>query len=723
MADNHCFRGAIAKEHFNNNFPKAMKIAPDASELNNLLPLLQRLDRLLESAIASAQLAYGTAPDPNRGLHIDETEVDRLLTREPGAPAFQGYVEPNEPIGAIAIPPGSRLNWLQQTFELDEFDLDVIAIALAPELDRRYERLYTYLQDDVRYTRPTIDLALNLLCADAVEKLERRSHFSPNAVLIRHELLHLGNEVTPKPTFLAQELHLDQQVIRFLLAQPGLDSHLWPFCQLLTAAPDTLIEAPPELSARSLQQVTQAWQTQQPLRLYFQGRDRPRQRHTARMLANHLNVPLLVVELPRLVAAKVDIELTLKRIFRTAEFQAALLYLEGVEALQQPEVAIADQTLRTLLSTTNRIIVLAGTTEWTPGVTQPPLGIVTLRFTLPDFTERRQCWQTHLSQIKLAIAKKELDALCDRFCLTAAQIAEAVATACNTAQWAGEPTALPHLFTAARSQAGHELQGLARKIEPNYGWHDIVLPSEPLTQLQELCNQAQYRHVVYDEWEFDGKLSLGKGINALFSGQPGTGKTMAAEVIAHELQLDLYKIDLSQIVSKYIGETEKNLDRIFTAAANSNAILLFDEADALFGKRSEVQDAHDRYANIEIGYLLQKMEEYEGIALLTTNLRSSMDEAFVRRLRFMIEFPLPDEGDRYRIWQQVWSERAPLDPDVNLKFLAHRLEITGAEIRNIALASAFLAASEGKSIRMSHLVQAVRREYQKMGKLLMEDLV
>jgi AAA+ superfamily predicted ATPase len=692
-----------------------------ANTLNGLLPLLQRLDRLLESAIAAAQLAYGTASDPHRGLHIDEAEVDRLLTREPGVPAFQGYAEANEPIPAIAIPPGSRLAWLQQTFELDEFDLDVLAIALAPELDRRYERLYAYLQDDMRCTRPTVDLALNLLCIDAIEKLERRSHFSPAASLIRHDLLHLGNENTPKPTFLAQELHLDQQVVRLLLAEPGLDPRLLPFCQLLAAIPATSLEAPPELSARSLSQITQAWQTQQPLRLYFQGGDRLRQQHTARFLANHLNVPLLQVELPHLVAAKAEIEPTLKRVFREAQFQSALLYLEGIESLREAGT-IADQTLRTLLCTTHRVTLLAGSSGWTPGVTETPLGIITVPFPLPNFAERRRCWQTHLSEMKLAITETDLDALCDRFCLTTAQIAEAVATACNAAAWAGEPTALPYLFETARAQAGHELQGLARKIEPKYGWNDIVLPPDSLTQLRELCHQAQYRHVVYDQWEFDRKFSLGKGINALFSGQPGTGKTMAAEVIAHELQLDLYKIDLSQIVSKYIGETEKNLDRIFTAATNSNAILLFDEADALFGKRSEVQDAHDRYANIEIGYLLQKMEEYEGIALLTTNLRNSMDDAFVRRLRFMIEFPLPDEGDRHRIWQQVWTKCTPLAPDVDLEFLAQRLEITGAEVRNIALAAAFLAASEGNSIHMSHLVQAVRREYQKMGKLLMEDL-
>ncbi|MEP0908643.1 ATP-binding protein [Leptolyngbya subtilissima ST-M1] len=668
-----------------------------------------------------------TAVDPYRGLHIDESEVNRLLNREPGVPAFQVCAKFNETIPAIAPQPGSRLEWLKQNFELTEFDLDVVVIALAPELDRRYERLYAYLQDDVRCKRPTIDLALNLLCTDAVEKLERRSHFTSAAPLLHNQLLHLQSELTTKPTFLAQELHLDSQVLRFLLAQPGLDASLSPFCQLLTAAPES---KPESLNDLALHQVTQAWQNQQPLRLYFQGRDRLSQRRTALSLAYYLKVPLLQVDLPRLVAVNVDLEPTLRRVWREAEFQRALLYLEGVEAFT-PEQRLGYQSLLRLVATTETVVVLAGTGDWAAEAIEPPLVVVVVPFLPLAFTQRRQCWQKHLTEIGVAadeaisagIVPTDLDALADRFGLTAAQIAEAVAVARNTAQWQGVPTALPHLFTAARAQAGRELQGLARKIEPKYHWDDIVLRPDAQLQLQELCRQSQYRHVVFDAWKFDQKLSLGKGINALFSGPPGTGKTMAAEVIAHELQLDLYKIDLSKIVSKYIGETEKNLDRIFTAAANSNAILLFDEADALFGKRSEVQDAHDRYANIEVGYLLQKMEEYEGIALLTSNLRSSLDAAFVRRLRFIIEFPLPDASDRYHIWQQVWPDSTSLAADVNLNLLAQKLEVTGAEIRNIALAAAFLAAAEGQSIGMSHLKQAVRREFQKMGKLLMENMV
>lgn len=245
-----------------------------------------------------------------------------------------------------------------------------------------------------------------------------------------------------------------------------------------------------------------------------------------------------------------------------------------------------------------------------------------------------------------------------------------------------------------------------------------VFSSEPVSER----DRAQHQTKVLSEWGFDNHFSMGKGINALFTGVPGTGKTMAAEAIAHELQLDLYKIDLSQIVSKYIGETEKNLDRIFTAAATSNAILLFDEADAIFGKRSEVKDARDRYANIEIGYLLQKMEKYEGIAILTTNLANNIDDAFTRRLSFIIGFPFPKEAERYQIWQKIFPASTPRSAELDLEFMARRFEIAGGNIRNIALAAAFLAAAEkADDVTMSHLLRATRREYQKIGKIILDE--
>jgi SpoVK/Ycf46/Vps4 family AAA+-type ATPase len=226
---------------------------------------------------------------------------------------------------------------------------------------------------------------------------------------------------------------------------------------------------------------------------------------------------------------------------------------------------------------------------------------------------------------------------------------------------------------------------------------------------------------VLSDWGFGAKLSLGKGVNALFAGPSGPGKTMATEIIASELGLDLYKIDLSGVVSKYIGETERNLDRVFSAAEDANAILFFDEADALFGKRSEVRDSHDRYANIEISYLLQKMEEYEGLAILATNLKANLDEAFTRRLAFTIHFPFPDEASRLRIWRGIWPASMSLDSGVDLEFLARQFKLSGGNIKNIALSAAFLAAESNTLVTMSHLLHATGREFQKLGKPLGGD--
>ena len=242
-----------------------------------------------------------------------------------------------------------------------------------------------------------------------------------------------------------------------------------------------------------------------------------------------------------------------------------------------------------------------------------------------------------------------------------------------------------------------------------------------MEQLLEICNYVTHYHTVYGNWGFGRKLSLGKGLNVLFAGPSGTGKTMAAEIMANELGLDLYKIDLSAIVSKYIGETEKNLDRVFREGQTSNAILFFDEADALFGKRSEVRDSHDRYANIEMAYLLQKMDEYEGMVILATNLRKNMDEAFARRMHFAVEFPIPDEADRLRIWQNIFPIEAPLTTTIDLSFLARQFKITGGNIKNIALGAAFLAAQDGGGITMENIIWATKREFQKLGKLCTES--
>jgi SpoVK/Ycf46/Vps4 family AAA+-type ATPase len=270
------------------------------------------------------------------------------------------------------------------------------------------------------------------------------------------------------------------------------------------------------------------------------------------------------------------------------------------------------------------------------------------------------------------------------------------------------------------AQSNQRLGSLARKLTVKRGWADLTLPRHTLDQLEEICAHVRYRRRVYEEWEFQGRMPHGRGMCALFYGASGVGKTMAVEIIARELQLEAYKIDLSTVVSKYIGETEKNLSRIFAEAESSNAILFFDEADALFGKRSEVKDAHDRYSNIEISYLLQRVEEFEGLVILASNLRKNIDDGFFRRMHFAVEFPLPDAAHRYRIWQQHFPDKAPLGADVDFDFLSRRFPMAGGNIKNIVLNAAFLAASNGGVICMEHLIRATRREYEKTGRVCTE---
>jgi SpoVK/Ycf46/Vps4 family AAA+-type ATPase len=395
-------------------------------------------------------------------------------------------------------------------------------------------------------------------------------------------------------------------------------------------------------------------------------------------------------------------------VFREHWLRGAVLLLDGVEALD------ADGALGAALAADGGVVVLGSRERWRPPLSEPggPLGLVHVALGPPDDAARRRAWAAP----GLELSDADLDALAERFVLSEPQIYEAVASACSTGLGATRET----LFAAARAQSAQTLGKLASKVEPSAAWGELVVPGEVETQLRELASWVSQRRRVLGDWGFGRRLQRGRGATALFAGAAGTGKTLAAEVLAAELGLDLYRIDLSGVVSKYIGETEKNLDRIFGAAENANAVLFFDEADALFGKRSEVNDSHDRYANIEISYLLQKMEAYEGIAILATNLRDNLDQAFVRRLAFIVTFPFPEEDERRRIWDVVWPAETPLADDVDLDALAAGHRLSGGQIKNAALAAAYLAASNGGLISHEHLEHALRREYEKSGRSFAE---
>lgn len=694
--------------------------------LDDLLPALRRLDALLARAADQVPTAYGAHVDgdPYRGLYVSAADVTVLLGRTPGAPTLYAAIPEAEDDAPATVPmresgfdAGTTLGAVAAAFGLVPFEVDVLVLALAPELDLRYERLYAYLQDDVARRRPTVDLALNLLSHDADARLAHRAHFAPGAPLLRHHLLDLAPDPAgpggPHPPLLARPLIVDEGIVNLLLGQGALDRRLADACRYVcvdaafgarvlgAVGMDALIDAAHAMRAAG------AWR-----RIHMHGPRGSGKRGSAGALAAALGAPLLDVDLARMVDAP-DFARLLALALRDAWLRDAVVYLRNADVLLPNERAVRRAECEAALADGSVLAIVSTAAPW-PATDADDA--TTVAFGEPGYEARVALWTDALAATEADVSDETVRALASRFHLTPRQIALAAAAGVR-ATAAGESTARA-LFAGARRQSGHELATLATRITPVHRWESLVLPDDARMQLRELCARVASRHRVLEEWGFARMLPRGTGVNALFAGSSGTGKTMAAEVVAAELGVDLFRVELAGVVSKYIGETEKNLDRIFAAAERANGIVLFDEADALFGKRSEVHDAHDRYANLEISYLLQRMEEYDGVALLSTNLRGNLDAAFVRRLAFTIHFPFPDAASRTAIWRGVWPAEVPIAPEVDFSAFATQFALSGGNIKNIALAAAFLAASDGGLVDTQHLVAATRREYQKLGKEL-----
>ncbi len=713
-----------------------------ADSLEHLLGELERIDLLVRGEVARFR-HVAQADEQFRGLYISEQEVNALLQRPIGRPGwsageenaageFQATLDRlrkrNFRRQQASLRSGIelRLHRLSELFRLTPIEIDALLICMAVELDLRYERLYAYLQDDVTKKKPSVDLVLNLLIPTVEAKLQARTYFSSKAPLIRHRLLELiEDSSTPRPPLLAKYLKIDDRVAQYLLGSDELDARIRGFSTAVEPKEGTddllLDDALREGLTRLIHRHQRSGDR---LIVHLQGPYGVGKQRLAESLCRELGIALLLVDLERVACdGETSCEGVLTVANREAQLQGAALYWKGVDALSGEQDKALSNAFISALEGRSDPTFLVGEKPWERTGSLRGQTLVTIELPSPSLEARTSAWSKALNGARRLDPVLDLAALASKFRLTTGQIQDAADTAQNLACWRdpeqGAITA-NDLHEACRLHSNPKLSTLARKITPTYGWGDIVLPADRVEQLREVCNSVKYRKQVYGEWGFDRKLAMGKGLSVLFAGPSGTGKTMAADIIAGELGLDLYKIDLSTVVSKYIGETEKNLSRIFTEAETSNAILFFDEADALFGKRSEVRDSHDRYANIETGYLLQRMEEYEGVVILATNLRKNMDDAFVRRLHFTVDFPFPDEADRRRIWEGIWPDETPCGRDLELDFIARRFQVSGGNIRNIALAAAFLAADDGGVIKMGHLMRATQREYQKMGKVVAE---
>lgn len=673
--------------------------------LGELQTAIAHIHPIIEAAVVRAREAGYDPMNALQGLVVSEGQVDAYLVGEPLTSPWQVADLPTK---TALEPRPASLQHLAQAFQLTDLDLYIILLCLAPELDLRYERLYSYLQDDVNQKRPTVNLMMNLLGGDLTSRFAVRERLTTERPLRCHHLLE-AQAPNAQAGLLTHTLKLDQRLVQYFLGDQALDDRLKAVAALSEAAHDFGVGVGTKDAA--IQSVLKALPTS-PLVL-MQGPTGDGQVATAAALCAEQGLPLLDV---RIATPEQLVSLT-PILLREARLQGAALIFQHWDQCLNDSKQVS-KIIWEQLSAFEQPIFFCTRDEWEAPDELRARRMLRMSFKVPEYETQRDLWLAYTRQYEAHCTEAHVEELARKYRFTPHQIAQSVTSAADYAASRGEPITLKDLYTGAQAHSDLKLGNLARRVTPLHTWSDLILPEDRLQQLREIRSRAQQAHIVQQQMGFGKKISPHSGVSALFAGESGTGKTMAAEVIAGDLGLVMYKIDLSSVVSKYIGETEKNLSAIFDEAQASNAILFFDEADALFGKRSEVKDAHDRYANIEVAYLLQRIETYDGIAILATNLRQNLDEAFTRRLHFLIDFPFPDVEYRRRIWSVHFPEEAPLDRDVDFEHLAKRYPMAGGNIRNAAVAAAYLSAENGGRIDMAHIRLAIRREHQKMGRLM-----
>ena len=714
---------------------------PYRDSIEHVREEIARLDLMLRRGVLIARPQNTeTTPEEFQGLVVTEHEIDQILAakdflgerweraeaRRPELDRIDNELDRRrEEIDKrrelsrqkdiyLALPALAGL------FELSPAEVEILLVALAPELEPRYETLYAYLQNDVTRKHPSVNLTLNLICRSESEKLTARDVFSSSAPLVAHRLIGLGEESQDRqPSVLRKFLKLDENIVRFILDRPPKAAPGGTLVPSFGVREDLELEPNTRQRLENLGQYLKTHRNEKPA-IHLIGNAEPSLRDAAELVCSLLGQPMFFVNLCELGSDG----LVLAALVRDAILWNAVLVIEKLEVSdsesRSQQVRELEASLWRQVQSLKQPVILLGSAS---AFEQIPAEAALWRVEIqpPDFQSRQQSWQALLGE---RAEKVDSARLADTFRFGRRRIRQTLSIARGLAAMRDPRRVEPDtqdLLDAGRTLTTPQTGRFTIRVEPRYGWDDIVLPPGKMRQLLGIAAWMKFRRRVHGDWGFGQKLSRGKGLNVLFTGPSGTGKTMASEVLARELSLNLLQIDLSSVVSKYIGETEKNLSTVFREAEQSQSLLFFDEADSLFGKRTEVKDAHDRYANIEVNYLLQRVEQYEGVVVLATNLQRNLDDAFLRRLQEVVEFPFPDEALREKIWSGHFPPEAPREDDIDLKTLSRQFKLTGGNIRNIVLAAAFLAAAKARPIRMADLIVATASELRKEGKLCMKS--
>ncbi|MDM0109637.1 ATP-binding protein [Variovorax sp. J22R24] len=691
-------------------------------------PELQRLDALIERAILRLRARYQLSLDELRGLYISDEQVDALIA----APTAQGAAGPDldkleRRLAALhtamqrAEPDASPWQQLLAAQHLSRAEADVLLAALAPELDPRYGPLLAYLNDDAARRWATPELAARLFGDDPVQEHALRAAASPGGRLFERGLIEWHPAARDAPARAQRGLRVAPPLADWLAGLPYADERLAAAARWWWPAATPRLPLGGALGQR-LAWLAGALHDGAPWPLVsLAGADPAEALAVAHELFARAERPALQIDLQALRGSPTADEVVQAARLANTLFGVGLILAPASALLsggaEPAAVFEAGHALAELCAQANGVVLID--TERRAGsrllADAGRREVLELRLGDPPLAERSAAWQAALGGAGAAV---DAAVLAERFTLGPARIAQTLAVARRSAALEGCPQLDTRgVLDAARAVCAAASSDVTRSVQTVFEWDDLVLPPTVHARLHDIVRAVELRGRVLEQWGFGRRLGAQRGLKTMFAGASGTGKSMAAALIAKTLALDLHRVELSGIVSKYIGETEKNLDRAFDAARSGNAILFIDEADALFGKRSEVKDAHDRYANVETAYLLQKMEDHDGVVILATNLANNIDGAFSRRMHFVVEFPLPDVPRRERLWRGMFPPAAPLGADVDFGFLARQFSFAGGDIRNIVLDASFAAAQADEPITMAQLLRAVARQYAKRGKV------
>lgn len=709
------------------------------SDKDHLEELFAFLDMCLTVVFSAEGIKINGAPDQNESGKIDRisvsyTDLDHFLgprnkkseRRELSDKAYEQIsIARDHIMKRIEISSENdmipRFEALRHKFDLDEFETFCLMLAFAPQYDRKYEGVFSKLHNNTSDVYATKWLAARLyeiifgeFPRSAAAVLDGSSYLC-RFLCIKQDKKLFGSGS-------CDQLVVTERIASYLLGDNEIDSTLKEYCEETVFDSRRHIPFRNEISEKLLYYILKkGFRDKGCFAVGLYGPDGIGRSTAACKAASVLDMSILKIRLDRMIKNVRDLSEKLDHIYTECQLKGALPCFYAVRkqvTLQdddQKNYDADDLSYKAAAKNISEIFrfVFWFTYEKDDSFSDTEAERVSIEMPILTANERYMFWKEYLD-----LSDSELMSYANRYILTPKQIRDSARLARLFAASEKMPLSEDHIVRSVRQHSVNQLGSLASKINAVFGWDDLIIGEDQKHRMKLICDQVRYRSIVNEDWGFGKKTPYGKGLCALFYGSPGTGKTMAVQVMANELGLELYRIDLSQLTSKYIGETQKNINRLFEKAKNINAMLFFDEADAMFAKRSEVKDSNDRYANSDTAYLLQKLEDHEGITILATNYINNIDDAFKRRIKFMINFVFPDPEVRLDLWKKILPSTAKTDENLDLEFFAEKFELSGSNIKEILTNAAFIAASQGTGIKNIHIIEAIKLNYSKYGKIL-----